>query len=134
MVSTNLLKQYELDSEIYFLDLSLDSVRRFSRGVTKFRQYSKFPTVTRDLAIVVDESISVGKIEEVIRVAAGDILGEIQLFDIYRGDQLENHKKSCAFSLEFVPQDKTLDQREILTVMERITESVSSTFNATLRQ
>ncbi|HLA99906.1 MAG TPA: phenylalanine--tRNA ligase subunit beta, partial [Bacteroidota bacterium] len=134
MVSTNLLKQFDLETDIFFLDLSLERIGRFSKGVTKFRHYSRYPTVLRDLAIVVDESVTIGEIENRIRTAAGVILGGITLFDIFRGDRLGSGKKSCAFSLEFIPRERTLEQADIQAVMNRITGSLVSGLNAILRE
>jgi len=133
-VSAKLMKQFDLETEIHFMDLSLERLGKFSKPGLKYKEYSRYPTVLRDVAFVVDEGIPIGEIEERIRTAAGEILGAIVLFDIYRGDQVEPGKKSCAFSLEFVPREKTLDQQEIQSVMRRVTESVTSAFHAVLRQ
>ncbi len=133
-VSGDLLKIFDLESDIHFLELSMTRLTNFPKEKIQFREYPRYPVVTRDLAVVVDESVSIGDLGESIRQAAGEMLGEMAVFDIYRGNQLEPGKKSVAFSLEFIPREKTLGQEEIQAIMSRIMQRVSTTFNAVLRQ
>ncbi len=134
MVSAELLKRNEIESDVLYLDLSLDSLRRLSGPHHRFVPFSRFPLVRRDLAVIVDESVSIGQIEDAIRAVAGPMLREIVLFDIYRGEQAGAGKKSCAFSLEFVPESRTLEQQEILDLIGRVTETLKSSLGAALRQ
>ncbi len=133
-VSRSLLQRFDIDTEVYFLEVTVPKLRAlFKAGVT-FRPYSRFPVVRRDLAVIVPESISIGRIEETIRRVGGPMLREILLFDIYRGEQSGDGMKSCAFSLEFVPQDRTLEQRDILDLMGKLTGELQSSLGAVLRQ
>lgn len=134
MVSRELLKRYDIETDVFFLDLSLDALKNRKSRDLRFRAFSRYPAVTRDIAVIVDESVPAGSIERVIRDAAGSLLADITLFDIYRGDQAGPGKKSCAFSLEFVSPDHTLDQKDIQGVMENVTGSLEKSFKAALRQ
>lgn len=133
-ISKQLRDRYQLETEVIFLDFSLDRLRAVAVAKTGFKPYSRYPLVRRDIAVIVDESIPVGRIEDAIRVVAGPMLRDIVLFDIYRGEQAGAGKKSCALSLEFVPVEGTLEQREILELMGRITEKLKSSLGALLRQ
>ncbi len=133
-VSSALLRRYDIDTEVFFLDLSIAHLRaEFKRGVV-FRTYPRFPVVRRDLAVIVPEAVSIGQIEDTIRRVGGSMLREILLFDIYRGEQSGAGMKSCAFSLEFVPQDRTLEQRDILDLMDKMTGELKASLGAVLRQ
>jgi phenylalanyl-tRNA synthetase beta chain len=134
LVSTGLLKRYDIDSEVFFLDVSLDAIRRLRAADLHYRPYPRFPVVRRDIAVIVDERTPIGEIEDVIRRSAGALLREILLFDVYSGEQVGTGKKSCAFSLELVPGDRTLEQPEIQGLIGAVTESLKSSLGAVLRQ
>ena len=74
----------------------------------RYKPISEYDTVTRDLAMVVDEDVSCGSLINEIRKACKQV-GDAELFDIYRGEQLGKGKKSMAFKITFVPEDKALD-------------------------
>jgi phenylalanyl-tRNA synthetase beta chain len=133
-VSTGLLKRYDIDAEVFFLDVSLDALRKVRDAELRYRPYPRFPVVRRDIAVIVDEETPIGEIESVIRRSAGPSLREIVLFDVYSGEQVGAGKKSCAFSLEFVPGEKTLEQQEIQGLIGGVTESLKSSLGAVLRQ
>ena len=92
----------------------------------------KFPAVTRDLALVVDESVGAGTMLETIRKAAKN-LEDARVFDVYRGDKLGAGRKSVAYALTFRAADRTLTDQEIASAMEKILRSVSETYGAELR-
>jgi phenylalanyl-tRNA synthetase beta chain len=133
-VSTSLLKRFDIDTEIFFLDVSLDAVRRSRAAGLRYRAYPRFPVVQRDIAVIVDEVTTIGEIERVVRSSAGPMLREIVLFDVYSGEQVGAGKKSCAFSLEFVPGDRTLEQQDIQRLIGAVTDSLKSSLGAVLRQ
>ena len=94
----------------------------------------KFPAVTRDLALVVDEAVGVGPLMETIRSAAGKTLETISLFDVYRGLQLGQDKKSVAFALSFRAADRTLTDADINHAMERILSACEGEYKAEIRK
>ena len=99
----------------------------------KAQPISKFPEVSRDIAIVVDKSQSVAAIEQVIRRAAGDVLKQINLFDVYSGPGIELSRKSLAFGLIFQLASRTLTDDEIQTAMDAILHALTQEFSANLR-
>ena len=93
----------------------------------------KYPSVTRDLALICDESITVAEIENVITSAAGKLLRNVRLFDIYRGTGVPEGKKSLAFSLELRADDRTLTDSDSEQVTTKVLAALNEKLNAVLR-
>jgi phenylalanyl-tRNA synthetase beta chain len=93
----------------------------------------KYPTVSRDLAILCDDAITVAQIEAVISASAGKLLRNIRLFDIYRGTGVPEGKKSMAFSLELRADDRTLTDTDSEQVVSKVLEALKASVGATLR-
>ena len=93
----------------------------------------KFPAVARDLALVCDESLTVGELESCITAAAGKLLRKINLFDIYRGVGIEPGKKSVAFSLELRADDRTLTDEDSVGVVNKVLEKLEAELHVKLR-
>jgi len=98
-----------------------------------FSELSKFPTIRRDLAIVVDDSVSSDAVQRGIRDAAGELLDEVQLFDLYRGKGIDSGKKSLALGLTLQDSSRTLTDGDVDLVMERVMTRLRDDFGATLR-
>jgi phenylalanyl-tRNA synthetase beta chain len=93
----------------------------------------RFPPALRDIALVVDEAVSAAELTEVIRSAAGGLLADVRLFDVYRGEQVPPGQKSLAFSLVFQAMDRTLTEAEVEAEKRRIVEAVARGIGARLR-
>ena len=89
--------------------------------------------MSRDLAFVVDETMTVGEIEAVIKSAGGEILRDVKLFDVYRGPQVGENKKSVAFALTYRHDEKTLTDEDVNKVQNAILEALESALDLTLR-
>ena len=98
-----------------------------------YRAVSRFPTVERDLAFVVNSAQPVGPMLEEIRVKGGDLLKEVGVFDVYEGERMGSGKKSIAFYLRFTG-DRTLTDDEVDGLVSNIVQSVASEFDADLRE
>ena len=94
---------------------------------------SKFPTVERDLAVIVDEEVKCADIMDCIKQSGGKYLDRLSLFDVYRGGQVGDGKKSMAFNLIFVSNDRTLEVDEIDGAIKKILKSLKEKLNAELR-
>ena len=90
--------------------------------------------MTRDIALLVDESVQVGQIEEVIRESADEILRDVKLFDIYRGIPIPPGKKSLAFTLTYRHDDRTLTDDEVVKVHDKVLSDLATKLNAVLRE
>ena len=102
-------------------------------AVPSFAPISKFPAIRRDLAVVVDEDIPSREIDRVIGAAAGDLLINLQLFDVYRGKGVDSGRKSLALGLTLQDQSRTLKDTEVEKVVENVLIALNKEFGATLR-
>ena len=91
------------------------------------------PPVLEDLALVVDEDVPAGKVEGLVRQTGGKILREVHLFDVYRGEQLGEGKKSLAYSLVYQHPEKTLTDKEVLAIRNKIVKRLEKEVGAQLR-
>ena len=98
------------------------------------KNISKYPIVERDLAVVIDENIAVQDILDSIKSSCGKLFYKVQLFDIYRNNELrEQNKKSLAFNIKLSDMEKTLTDEEVNKVMQKILKALSYKFGAVLR-
>ena len=124
---------YGLDIEVYTAELSFDALYASRGGVPVYLPLPKFPAVTRDLAVVCDEAVTVGALEESIRRGAKGFLKNVTLFDIYRGPGIAAGKKSVAFSLVLRADDRSLTSEEADADMKSILETLEKELDAHLR-
>ena len=114
-------------------EIDLDLVQKFAVPMGKLSPLPRFPGVVRDLALAMDETVAVGPLMAAMRKAGGELLEGIEMFDVYRGGQLGEGKKSVAFSLAFRAADHTLTEQEIVKAMEKIQRSCAYQFGAVIR-
>ncbi len=126
-------KNYDIDSEVYCAEINFTALLDLQLPEATYTPLPKYPSVTRDLAVVCDEAITVAQVEEVITSAAGKLLRNIRLFDIYRGTGIPEGKKSMAFSLELRADDRTLTDTDSEQVVSKILEALKTTIGAILR-
>ena len=100
----------------------------------KYKEISKFPSIKKDLAFVVNKNMISKDIEKVIKNAGGSLLTKIEVFDVYEGSNLPEDKKSIAYSLTFLDNKKTLTDEEINNIMNKIIENVTTKCNAEIRK
>jgi phenylalanyl-tRNA synthetase beta chain len=132
-VTDELLKRFDIEQDVFVLELTLDNIGSTIRHQKKYRTLPKYPSVMRDLALVVDDALPLESLMQSVKEVGGQLLKSVELFDIYRGNQIAEGKKSCAFALEFRSEEKTLEQDEVDNVVKSILHNVSSKFQATVR-
>lgn len=118
---------------IYVLELSLTKIYNKKIKPLKYKEQSKFPSITKDLAFIVNKEVSAKEIIKEINRLGGRLLESVNVFDIYTGDKVKEQEKSIAFSLTFLDNTKTLTEIEVMTVFNRIIDGVKDKFKATLR-
>ena len=126
-------KNYSIDSEVYCAELNFTRMLTLMLPEPTYVPLPKYPAVSRDLAIVCDEAITVAQAEKVIAAAAGKLLRDVKLFDIYRGVGVPMGKKSMAFSLELRADDRTLTDADSEGVTKKVLAALAEQLNATLR-
>jgi phenylalanyl-tRNA synthetase beta chain len=118
--------------DIYIFELSLESLNVPVKPL-KFKPYSKLPSIKKDLAFIVDKSVMAEEIEKIIKHAGSRLLTNIEVFDVYTGENVEEGKKSVAFNLTFEDSNKTLTDEEVTEVFNKIINEVETKLNAKLR-
>ena len=126
-------KNYGIDSEVYCAELNMDTLFAMQLPEATYVPLPKFPAVTRDLSVVCDEEVTVAQAQAVITEAAGKLLRNVRLFDIYRGVGIPEGKKSMAFSMELRADDRTLTDSDSESVMSKVLAALASKLSATLR-
>ena len=124
---------YGISGEVYVAELDFTGLQSALAPERIFHSLPKFPTVSRDLALVCDEAMTVGMLEACIKKAGGKLLRSIQLFDIYRGPGIAPGKKSVAFSLELRADDRTLTDEDTTGVTNAVLEKLKNDLGVTLR-
>ncbi len=128
----NVQKQFDL-KETYVFELDLEALLKEEVDDIRYTAIPRFPSITRDIALVVDEHIVAGDLERAIIEAGGELLKDVSIFDVYKGDRLPEGKKSIAFSLRYYDPERTLTDEEVTNVHEQVIKAVEQQFGATLR-
>ena len=126
-------RNYGVDSELYCAELSFDSLMCAKGADAVYVPLPKFPAVTRDIAVVCDEAVTVGQLEAAIRKGGKALLKEVALFDIYRGKGVDDGKKSVAFNLVLRADDRSLTADEADADVKSILEALAKECGAVLR-
>ena len=124
---------YGMDTEVYTAELSFDAMYEKRADIPVYQPLPKFPAVTRDIAVVCDEAVTVGALEESIRRGAKGLLKDVSLFDIYRGPGVAIGKKSVAFNLVLRADDRSLTGEEADEDVQSILAALKADHNAVLR-
>ena len=119
--------------EIYVAELSLTKLYELSVKPLKYKESSKYPEIQKDVAFIVDKNIDNNTLVEAIKKAGGRLLVDINIFDIYTGDNIDSDKKSMAYSLTFSDPTRTLNDSEVMEVFNHIITDVCSKLNAKIR-
>ena len=132
-IHPDVAERFGIESRVYIAEIDLEALRPMEKPLYGVKPLPKFPAVTRDIAVVVDETAGVGTMLDTIKASAGKTLENAKLFDIYRGDKLGRNKKSVAFALSFRAADRTLTDEEISGAMAKILKALENGFGAELR-
>ncbi|MCI0506195.1 MAG: phenylalanine--tRNA ligase subunit beta [Gammaproteobacteria bacterium] len=124
-------KKLDVDQPIYVFEIKLAAVTQ--RIIPRFEEIPKFPSIKRDLAIVVDEGISAQAVSDCIRRASTAMLTNLKLFDVYQGKGIDSGRKSLAFSLTLQDRDRTLTDQDVDVAMKEILSTLNRELGATLR-
>ena len=126
-------ENFGISDEVYCAELDFTGLMGALAEERVFHSLPKFPAVTRDLALVCEETLTAGRIEACISEAAGSLLRKISLFDIYRGAAIGEGKKSLAFSLELRADDRTLTDEDSVNTVNAVLARLKEELGVTLR-
>lgn len=119
--------------KVFVFEINLNRLLSKKVGKMKFKEISKFPNVKKDVAFIVDKNITSKEIEMVIKKASGSALTNIEVFDVYTGENVGENEKSIAYSLTFNNTKRTLTEEEIMESFKKVIENVQKKCNARLR-
>ncbi|SHJ11695.1 phenylalanine--tRNA ligase subunit beta [Lutispora thermophila] len=132
-IHPDVLDNYDIPTRVYIAELDFEEIVLQTNLNIKYKPLPKYPSIQRDIAVVVSEEITAGQIEEIIRNKGGKLVEEVNLFDIYRGSQIEEGYKSMAYSIIYRSEEKTLTEEDITKVHNKILNSLASQVGAILR-
>lgn len=133
-VHPDITDNYEIEEKVYLAELDLKAIFENTSLDVTFKPLPKFPASKRDLAIVVEEKVPVGDIIYAIKSVGGRLLEKVEIFDIYKGEQIGNDRKSLAFSLTYRSQNRTLTDDKVEGVHRKIKKHLVEKFNGRLRE
>lgn len=132
-IHPDVTENYGVEQDCYVAALNLDVLYEAADMDKKYKPLPKFPAVTRDIALLVEDSILVQEIEDCIKKAGGNIVEKVELFDIYKGKQIPDGKKSIAYAIAYRDENKTLTDKDVNKVHDKILRSLEYKLGATLR-
>ncbi len=124
-------KSLGLEQDLYLFEVDLDAI--IKRKLPKFAELSRYPSIRRDLAVVVDEQMEVAQLIDLIRQTAGNLLKHINIFDIYRGEGVDFGRKSVALAMVLQHANRTLKDAEVSAIVDRIVKQLETQLGAVLR-
>ncbi len=134
VVSGKILKKFDIDTDVFFAEMNWDVIlKETSKNVVRFTEISRFPPVSRDLALLIDKNVTFAQIEQVAKKSEKKLLKEISLFDVYEGKNLPADKKSYAVNFVLQDEEKTLNDKQIDAVMQKIQQNLQKELGAQLR-
>lgn len=131
-VNSEILGYYDIGLPVVSINLNLELFNSTIEAV-QFSKLPQFPRIDRDLSLSVPSSVTIGELESIIQENGTDLLRAKKLYDLYGGDQIESGMQGVTFSLSFRSDDRTLQDDEVDTIMEKIISETSSQVNAKLR-
>ena len=134
ILSKKLLKQFDLQQPVYFAELNWTQLMKATRkNEVTFTEISKHPAVSRDLALLVDNTVEFAQIEQTARQTEKKLLRRVELFDVYEGDKLPQGKKSYAVNFILQDTEKTMNDKQIDAVMQKLIANLKKQLGAELR-
>ena len=122
-----------IEKNVYVAEINLDKLLKNRVSKLKYKEVSKYPKVVKDLAFIVDKKINSEDIVKVIKKSGGKTLTNIEVFDLYTGENVKENEKSIAYSLTFEDMNKTLSDEEVMLIFNKIINDVEVKLNAKLR-
>lgn len=127
------LDNYDINKKVYCAEIDFELLLMFARDTKSYRPLPKYPSINRDIALLVKDEVFVKDIEDIIKENSKGLVESFKLFDVYKGSQIEKGYKSIAYSIVYRSEEKTLTDEEVTLVHENIVNQLNEKLNATLR-
>ena len=129
----DVIENYNLGQRVYVAEINIDTVFENLNLTKSSNPLPKYPSTSRDIALIVKDEVFVKQIEDIIKANGEDLVESYKLFDVYKGAQIEEGHKSIAYSITYRSKDKTLTDEDVAKVHEKILSELSEKLNANLR-
>lgn len=129
----DVIENYNLGQRVYVAEINIDTVFENLNLTKSYNPLPKYPSTSRDIALIVKDEVFVKQIEDIIKANGEDLVESYKLFDVYKGAQIEEGHKSIAYSITYRSKDKTLIDEDVAKVHEKILSELSEKLNANLR-
>lgn len=129
----DVIENYNLGQRVYVAEIDIDTVFENITLTKSYNPLPKYPSTSRDIALIVKDEVFVKQIEDIIKANGEDLVESYKLFDVYKGAQIEEGHKSIAYSITYRSKDKTLTDEDVAKVHEKILSELSEKLNANLR-
>ena len=134
VVAYKLTKNMGITNEVFFADIYWDNLlKAVKKHVVEYKEISKYPAVSRDLALLVDKTVEFEQIKEIAYSTEKKLLKAVELFDVYEGKNLPEGKKSYAVNFILQDEQKTLNDKQIDSIMNKLIDNLTKRLNAELR-
>lgn len=130
-IHPTILQALKIDAKIFVFELFIDALEK-SQPI-KMTEISKFPEIRRDIAILIDQPVPTVELQSTIKEVAGELLKQVDIFDVYKGKGIPQNRKSIALALTLQHSSRTLIDEEVASLMERVLVALNERFNAELR-
>lgn len=126
-------ENYDIDTKVYIGQIDFDMIVKEANFDKKYKPLPKYPSIKRDIAVIVEKEVLVGDIEKIIRNHGKELIEKVELFDVYTGDQIPDNMKSIAFSIVYRSLEKTLEEKQINEIQKIIIKDLEENLDAKLR-
>jgi phenylalanyl-tRNA synthetase beta chain len=132
-VKPDLAKKFDIKQKVYLAEIYFEDLLKHIDLKTRFMPLPRYPSVKRDISILVDDSVTASGILDVIKKEGGSLIKAVKLFDLYKGHQIEQDKKSLGFTMEYRSDEKTLKEEDIAQIHKRIQDAMVKKIGAQIR-
>ena len=132
-IDPGVLADFDIEERVAWLELDLDTLLAQPHGDRPYQLVSRYPSSDIDLAFEVDDTTPASDVEQVIRAAGGDLVSNVELFDVFRGNPVADGRRSLAYTLRLQAPDKTLTDEDLASLRQRIIDAVEAELPASLR-
>lgn len=133
-LSDRVKKQFDIDLEVYVMEIDLTTLSNYIQNIPEYRKLSRFPITTRDIAILVENSLEAGPIKDRIFEVSPNFVRDVICFDVYKGKKIGDNLKSLAFSIRMQMDESEVSESEADTVMKKVLETLAVEYKAKLRE
>jgi len=132
-VKLDVARKFDIKQKVYLAEIALEDLLKHVNLKKRFSPLPRYPSIKRDISLLMDDSIAASSIFNVIKEVGKDLVKSVNVFDFYKGQQIEQHKKSLAYTVEYRSDEKTLKDEEVTEVHKNIQEALVKKLGVQIR-